>query len=164
MGAQLMDMCAQASLSLWRRHAPCTPDPRRTENGLLLYGRPPKSRPVQKTGSICTRTETEASSQSLTKIPSGQSHTCSFAYTEFHELQKSGRLADRQRSLRQVGADSGVSAHTWTPHLLHTALQGTLPFPGVSLFDETCSYLHKQQGRYDSMFIPPILQPSSLDD
>lgn len=92
----------------------------RTENGFLLYGGPPKSRPVQKTGSICTRTETDASLQSLTKIHSGQSHTCSFAYTEFRELQKSGRLADRQRSLRQVGADSGVSAPTWTPNLLHT--------------------------------------------
>ena len=57
----------------------------------------------------------------------------------------------------------GFRSHLDTQPAPHDILKHS-PLPGVSLFGKTCSYLHKQQGRYDSMFIPPILQPSSLDD
>ncbi len=101
-----MDMCAPPAFP-YTGPAPCTPGPRRTENGLLLYGRPPRSRRVQKTGAICTRTETDASSQSR---------------------------PDRSRF-------RAFRSHLDTQPAPHGILRHS-PFPGVSLFDETCSHLH----------------------
>lgn len=170
-----------AGLSLWRRHAPCTPDPRRTENGnlsvrevrmgtlrtengFLLYGGPPKSRPVQKTGVYLYANRDRrvlAVSDEDPLRPVSHLFLCLYGVPRTTKERTTGRPPAQSPPGRS--RFRGFRSHLDAPPAPHDILKHS-PLPGVSLFGKTCSYLHKQQGRYDSMFIPPILQPSSLDD